>query len=223
MDIHAILAIQPRSIRFGRLKKGMPYPIKYASLVGVQKDVARIISAKTKNKNLKVETGNFKTEDDNEYQVKITVLPEMSLGHFGDQITLETDYEEIKRIKLYVSGEIIGNIILTPKHVSFGTFRVGARYEKSIRLTAAPDVVFNVLDVQTTVPGLHTEVLTLKEGKAYKIKAYIEEDFCEDTLTGKILITTDDKEQHIIEVGVFGKAFKVEDVNNNRSRATRKK
>ena len=218
-----MLAIQPRSISFGRLRKGKPYPVRYASLVGVQKDTARIISATSKNKHLGIETGRFKTEDDNEYQVKITVLPEMSLGHFGDQIILETDYEEIKRIKLYVSGAIIGNIILTPNHVSFGTFRVGAKYEKSIRLTAAPDVVFNVLDVQTTVPGLQTKVLTLKEGKSYKIKAYIEEDFCEDTLTGKILITTDDKEQHIIEVGVFGKAFKVKEFNNNRSKATGKK
>ena len=217
MEIHAILAVQPRSIRFGRMKKGLPYPVKYASLVGSQKDTARIISVTSKNKNLKIETGHFKTGDDKEYQVKITVLPDISLGHFGDQITLETDHKEIKQIKLYVSGEITGNIILTPNHVSFGRFRLGGKYEKSIRLIAAPNIIFKVLDVQTTVPGLHTQHLTLKEGKAYKIKAFIEEDFYEDTLAGKILITTDDKEQQLIEVGVFGRGFKVNNAGNNHS------
>ena len=221
MDIHAILAVQPRSIRFGRMKKGLPYPVKYAALVGSQKDTARIISVTSKNKHLKIETGHFKAVDDKEYQIKIKVLPEIGLGHFGDQITLETDHKEIKRIKLYVSGEITGNIILTPNHVSFGKFRLGGRYEKGIRLIAAPNVIFKVLDVQTTVPGLHTKLLTLKEGKAYKIKAYIEEDFCEETLAGKILITTDDKEQQLIEVGVFGRSFKVNNSGNNHKGVTR--
>ena len=92
----------------------------------------------------------------------------MNLGRFGDQIALKTDHPRIRNLKLYISGEIIGNIILSPNHVSFGRFRMGGRYEKSLMLTAAPDVVFKVLDVQTTVPGLHTQLLTLKEGKAYK-------------------------------------------------------
>lgn len=208
MDIHAILAIQPSSLRFGRLRKDTQYPEKYASLIGIEKDNAQILSAKSKNKYIEVETGVFKTEDNIEKQVKVTILPEMQMGRFSDRIIIKTDHEKIKDLKLYIRGEIIGNIILNPRLISFGTFRRGGKYERSIRLTAAPGITFKVLDVQSAIPGLHTKVMTRKEGTSYKIKAYVEEDFSEDSLNGKIIITTDDESQATIEVGVFGKVFK---------------
>ena len=223
MDIHAILAIQPSSIRFGQLKKDTQYPEKYASLIGAEKDKALILSATSKNKYIEVKTGVFKTEDNIEKQVKVTILPEMQMGRFSDRIIIKTDHKKIKALKLYIRGEIIGNIILNPRLISFGTFRRGGKYERSIRLTAAPGITFKVLDVRSTIPGLHTKVLTRKEGTSYKIKAYIKEDFSEDSLDGKIIITTDDESQATIEVGVFGKVFDVKRLEKKSHRAAGKK
>ena len=47
MDIRAVLAMDPYRMRFGRLKKGTEYPAKYASLIGTEKDNAKIVSAES--------------------------------------------------------------------------------------------------------------------------------------------------------------------------------
>jgi len=209
MKILAILAIEPNHISFGRLRRGTQYPEKYASLIGLEKNNTQILSATSRNKNVKVETGVFKTEDGIEKQIKVTLLPEMKMGSFSEPINIETDHEKIKDLKLYISGEIIGDIILNSRFISFGAVRRGGKYERSIRLTAAPGITFKVLDVHSTVPGIHTKVQTIREGIYYRISACIEEDFSEDSMNGKIIITTDDKSQATIEVGILGKVFDV--------------
>ncbi len=206
MNIHAVLAIQPHRMRFGQLRKGTDYPVQYASLIGSEKGRAKIISAKSKNEYIAVETGVFESGNNTEEQVKVTVLPGMRVGQFSDQIKIKTDYKKMKDLKIYVSGEVVGNIILSRKHLSFGLFKKGGRYEKSIRLTAAQGVSFKVLDVKSSIPGLHTKVITIQEGSRYKINAYIEKDFKADSLDGKIQIVTDDENQKTIEINVFGKA-----------------
>ncbi len=77
-----------------------------------------------------------------------------------------------------------------------------------MRLTAAPGITFNVLDVKSTIPGLHTAVIPIQEGTQYKIVLSIKEDFKADSLEGQILIETDDESQKTIAVDVFGRAFK---------------
>jgi len=223
MNIRAILAIQPNSINFGRLRRGAQYPEKYASLVGTEKNNAQILSATPKNKYIEVETGVFETKNAMEKQVKITLLPEMQVGRFSDRIIIKTDHEKIKDLKLYIRGEIIGNITLNPGFISFGTFRRGGKYVRSIRLTAAPGITFKVLDVQSSAPGIHTKVLTIREGSAYKVKASVDEDFSGDSLDGKIIITTDDATQATIEVGVFGKVYDVKKLEMKSHGAAKQK
>jgi len=223
MNIKAILGIKPSRISFGKLRRGTQYPEEYALLIGTEKDNAQILSATSKNKDIKVETGVFKTEDDIEKRVKVTILPELNIGRFSVRIIIKTDHEKIKDLKLNIRGEITGNIILNPSLISFGSFRRGGKYERTIYLKAAPGITFKVLDVQSSIPCLHTKVLTLKEGISYKIKAYVEEDFSEDSLDGKIIITTDDETQAIIEVGVFGKVFNVKKLEKKPHGAAGKK
>lgn len=211
MDIQVILAVEPKRLGFGRLKKGSQYPVKYASLVGLEKDNTNIKSVKSENKHIKVEAGLFDSGDSNKKQFKVTILPEMGIGHFSTLLTIETDHKSKKNLKLFVIGEILGNIRLSSKGFSFGLLRKGVKREKIITLTAAiSDYAFKVLDVQNTVPGLCTEVTTMQEGSSYLVKASISinEDFSKDALDGKVIITTDDEDQKIIEIPVWGRIFK---------------
>ncbi len=125
MNIRALLAIQPYRMRFGRLRKGSEYPVKYASLIGSEKKNARIISAESINEYVEVETGVLDSGDSPEEQVKVTILPGMKVGQFSDRIKIKTDHKKIKDLKIFVSGEIVGNIMLSRVHLSFGMFRRG--------------------------------------------------------------------------------------------------
>jgi hypothetical protein len=149
------------------------------------------------------------TENKNKSQkIKVTVLPGMKVGRFNEVITIHTDHKEKKKLTFYVSGEITGNITVLPSRISFGMFKKGGKYEKRIRLKAAPGVVFNVLDVKSTTTGLTPKMVTVKEGTEYLVRVSMEEDFDKDILNEKITITTDDKEQEIIVVKVSGRGYK---------------
>ncbi len=65
LDIHTLLAIKPNTLLFGNLKKGDQYPVKYLSFIGADKDKSKVVSAKTKNKNINVEIIPFNADDAN--------------------------------------------------------------------------------------------------------------------------------------------------------------
>lgn len=203
------MAVEPRRIYVGRLRKSAPSPEKYVVLSGTDKDITKIKSVISRNNHIKTEVVLPETENKNKTQrIKVTVLPDMKVGRFNEVITINTDHKEKKKLTFYVSGEIVGNITVLPSRISFGMFKKGAKYEKKIRLKAAPGVVFNVLDVKSTTPDLTPKVVTIKEGTEYLVRVSMEESFDKDILNEKITITTDDKEQESIVVNVSGRGYK---------------
>lgn len=206
-SVHVVLATKPGRINFGRLKKGSPSS-KYVSLKGADKDSVKITSVQSKNKHIEVETNPEGFESDKQKKIKISVLPGMKAGKFRDRVTIYTDHEKINKLVLYVYGEVLGNIIVDPNHLLFGMFKKGEAVEKIITLRAASDTTFEVLDVKSTIPEIVTRSETIREGKEYKIKVLLKENFNKDVLKGKVIIKTDDKEQENIDIKVFGRALK---------------
>ena len=114
------LAIKPSRINFGKLKKGIKSPAKYASLTGIDKDKIKITSVKSQNDYIKVDTNLSGFENDKKKQIKIAVLPDIKLGRLRDRVTINTDHEKVKKLTLYVYGEVLGNIMVKPEHLAFG-------------------------------------------------------------------------------------------------------
>lgn len=208
VDIETKLTIDPDKIYFGRLRKGGHCPEKYVVLSGTDKDITKINSVISKNNSIKAEIVPTDTAGLNHgQQIKVSVLPDMKVGMFNERITVNTDHREKRELTFFVSGEVVGNITVLPPNLSFGMFRKGGKYEKNIRLTAAPGMAFQVLEVKSTTPDLTAKVRTLKDGLDYLVMVSLGEAFDKDTLNGKILITTDDKEQENIVIPVFGRAL----------------
>jgi hypothetical protein len=207
-DVQVLLALKPSRINFGRLKKGIKSPTKYASLTGTDKDKIKITSVKSMKNYINVETNLSGFENDKKKQIKITMLPDIKLGRLRDRITINTDHEKVKKLTLYVYGEVLGNIMVKPEHLAFGMLKKGKELEKTISLKATSDSSFKVLDVKSTIPELVTKVETIREGKEYKVKVLVKENINKDILKGKVIIKTDDKDQERIEVRVSGRAKK---------------
>ena len=208
IDVLTKLVVDPYRIYFGKLRKGVQSEEKDAALNGTDKDITKIISVTSQNKYIKAEVSPSATEGkNNKQQIKVTILPNMKVGVFNEWITIHTDHKEKKELKFLVSGEILGDISVLPPNINFGLFKKGGKYDKNIRLTAAPGVVFNVLGVKCATPELTAKVRTLKDGLDYFVTVSLGESFDKNNLNGKIIITTDDKEQENIVVPVFGRAF----------------
>ena len=206
-EVQVALALEPYLINFGRFKKGEA-PVRYVSVIGDDKDSAKIISAEAKQKSLKVELNPKGFENNKDNRIKISVLPDMKVGQFRDVIAVTTDHKANKNMNISVFGEVIGDIVVTPRSFSFGFFERGKAPEKIVTLKANLPATFKVLKAESTAPEVTVENVTVKEGAEYQIKARIKDTFDKDSLRGNIVITTDNKEQPTIEIMYFGRVQK---------------
>ncbi len=198
------MAVNPRSVNFGRIKRGAESSIKYISLTGMDKNITKITSITSGNEYIKAETNLSVLEEDNKNQISITVLPGMKMGRFIEKVTINTDHEKLKELSFYVRGEIVGNIYVYPDHLYFSELK----NNRMIRLKALFDTTFKVLDAKSTTLDLVTHIITKREGKEYwiRVRPTKDFDFKDGFLKGEINIRTDDKEgQDIINVGITGR------------------
>jgi hypothetical protein len=206
-EVQVALALEPYLINFGRFKKGET-PVRYVSVIGDDKDSTKIISAEAKNKSLKVEINQKGFENNKDNRIKISVLPDMKVGQFRDVIAVITDHKANKNMNISVFGEVVGDIVVTPRSFSFGFFERGKAPEKIVTLKATTPATFKVLKVESTSPDVIVEKVVVTEGREYQIKARVKDNFDKDYLRGNIIITTDNKEQPTIEVMYFGRVQK---------------
>jgi len=204
-DVKVVLNLEPTRVNFGSIqKKAKPAP-QYLSLTGSDAGKVKITSIKSENRSIKIETNNKGFEGDQNKKVKVTVQPGIKVGKFREQISVNTDHESLKELSFYVYGEVIGNIEVTPKYLSFGTIEHGKPIEGKVSVKALEDAKFKVVGVQSTIPELKTEIETVKKGKEYIVHVSVQEDFAGDVLKGNLTIQTDDKEEEKIEIRIYGR------------------
>ncbi len=203
-DISVALAIQPTLMQFGTIRRGTQSKEKEISLVGSDADNTQITSVTCANKYVKAEIAEGGAAGK---KIKVHILPGMETGRFNEKVTVLTDHKPNNRFQFYVFGEIIGDIQVLPPTLSFGMFLRGGTYDKVIRITAAPGVMFKILDVKTPIPELVPKIETLKEGSSYLLHVRLEESFDQPVLNGEILLTTDKEDDKQIKIAVYGKSF----------------
>lgn len=208
-EVQIALALEPYLINFGRFKKDEK-PVRYVSVIGDDKDSTKILSAEPKDKNIKVEINHKGFESNKDNRIKISMLPNMKVGQFRDVIAVTTDHKTSKNLNISVFGEVVGDIMVSPRSFSFGYFERGKAPEKIVTLKANPPVTFKVLKAESTAPEVLVEKVTVKEGSEYQIKARIKDDFDKDFLRGNIVVTTDNNEQPTIEIMYFGRVQKAQ-------------
>gem|GEM_PF-949765 len=207
--VEVALAISPASIVFPAFTgaSGSAEPL-YARISGSQSPSVNISGVECSNKLISVEANPGGFDGDPGRQVKFTVLPGMPIGRFRERIVLTTDSDKVPELSLFVMGEVLGPISVTPRHLPLGTIQAGTPVRKIIRLQSTlPDGAFRVVDVKSTVEGLTTELITVTPGSEYKIAVGLAEGLSRPVIRGEIIITTDNKEQASIPVRVFGRTL----------------
>jgi len=207
--VELVLAISPASIVFPAFAgaKGSTEPL-YARISGSQSASASITAVECPSKLISVEVNRSGFDGDPDRQVKFSVLPGMPIGRFRERVVLTTDSDKVPSLSLFVTGEVLGAISVTPRHLPLGTIQAGTPVRKIIRLQSTqPDSEFRVVDVKSTVKGLTTELTTITPGREYQVTVGLAEGFSQTVIRGEIIITTDDKDQTNIAVRVFGRTL----------------
>jgi len=205
-DIEVVLALQPQQLVMGQIKKNEPI-IRYAGLIGNDKNTAKIISAESSHKLMKVAVNNQGFDNNPEKKIKITVLPGLKPGRFQERVTITTDHPSVKTLMLPVSGEVMGNILVSPQMVSFGVLQQGQKIERTINLKASGKESFKVTKADSDNPAISAVIEKVVPDKEYNVKIAADESVAAPgaILRGKILISTTDKDQATIEIPYWGR------------------
>jgi len=185
-------------------------PSKSITLDGEDSASTSITKVETsgKNKFLKVELVNGEKSNNKNKKIIVTVLPDVKIGRIRDKITIHTDHKKIKKLIVYVHGEVKGNISVKPTYLSLGIFNKNNIPVKRIKVDAVGNVSFKVLDIVSSDPEVKAELETVKEGKSYQVIVSPVEGYKKDLLKGEIQIKTDNEDQEEIKVKFFGRVKK---------------
>lgn len=207
-DVQVVLAMEPRVLQFGTIRKGQPAAEKRALLTGFDKGTVKIERVTCQNKYIQAEL-ETRTDGDTVtgQQIKVRLLQGLDIGRHNEKVVVYTDHERLKQLSFYVFVRVVGDINVYPSSVSFGIFRKGGKYDKHVIMTAAPGVRFKILEVKSPYPDMVTRVETVREGKEYVAHISLLESFDQDFLEGNLTIITDNKDNEKIEVKVFGKGI----------------
>ena len=205
--VEMVLAIKPARIVIPEFigKEGSTDPL-YAQFTGTKSNSVNIVSVKSANKLLNIEINKDGFDGDTTRQIKIKVLPGMAVGRFREKVIFKTDNTSVPTLQLYVMGESIGNITVSPRNLPLGKISPESTTRKTIRLQSTKDTfTFNVVDVSCTVKEIATELITVTPGKEYQVVVSLPDGAPHPIIRGKIIIKTDTEEQKIITVQVFGR------------------
>ena len=200
-DVTVLLMLQPRVISFGQLQKAAT-DSKYISVAGQAKDSITVTSLKPKNEHILAEYNAEGFNGDPEQKIKVTILPTMPVGRFSDYIELNTDSEQVQRLRLNVYGEILGNITFFPRSLNFTVSADKRAIKRAILLKSLTTATFNVTDVKIDQDVLTSDLVTVRDGREYQVQIGIKEGFSRNYYRGRISIRTDDPDQPELHLGV---------------------
>lgn len=206
-DIEVLLAVAPQQLVFGQIKKG-DTAVRYAAMIGNDKDSVKILSAESSHASVQVAADKNGFDNSPDKQIKVTVLPGMKPGRFHERVTITTDHPSIKTLLLTVAGEVVGNFTVSPQTLSFGVIQPNQKVERFINLKATGEKSFKVLKAETGDPAVSAAVEKVADGREYNVRISIVETALKPAavLRGKLLLTTSDKEQPVVEIPYWGRA-----------------
>jgi len=216
-DVHVLLGTKPSSINMGKQRKNNSYS-KYVDFDGSDKDTVNIISVKSKNEFIQVETNTEGFENNPDKKIKITLLPGMGVGRFRDKITITTDHKTVSRLTVTVYGEIVGDINTYPKRLHYLHSEDKPLGEKIIILKSSSDTPFKILDVKPSHEDILTDVKVIQDGREYRVSVKFKDGFNRTYFRGNVIIVTDNKEQSSIQIGIMIRSAKFD-----RSRPEKKR
>ena len=206
--VEVVLTINPAAIVFPAFigSVGSTEPL-YARITGSESASVKILSTESANKLINIEINQNGFDGDPTRQIRFSVQPGMQVGRFRERVVFKTDNTSVPSLNVYVMGEVTGTIKVTPKHLPLGTITPGSTVRKTIQLQSAAEAfTFNVVEVSSTVEGMATELITVTPGKEYQVVVSLPEGSKQSIVRGQIVIKTDDPDQGIITVRVFGRA-----------------
>ncbi len=203
---------QPTFFSFGEIKKGntatatvqlrhldnKPFKIKKV------KSSSKLIDVKvTPQKNLKNSDGGYKLE--------AVLSPKKSVGSVNETISVYTTLKNRQKIKILVSGTVVGELKVMPPMLNFVSIQQGKSASQKIIVSklveeggSETEEAFHILKVRSDLNFLQTTYSPIRVGKEYEIVVTLPQTAPVGKFHGTVKIFTDVTDQRELIVPVWG-------------------
>jgi hypothetical protein len=200
--VKPIMMIDPKRLYLGNIQKGQS--ITKDLRVTPNEDNLRVTRVESTSKYIAATLSESVKEDKKTYLIDVTVSPETPLGRIYEKLKIYTDSPKQNVMDIAIQGNILGGINLVPEVFSFGTIQKGDNISKKILVTKTDAKALKILNVKSNIKWILTRISAIEEGKRYEIIVSVSPDAPLGRIDGKINIQTDDTQQSLLTVSVFG-------------------
>ena len=196
-------ALEPDCLDFRDVKKGneVTKTFKFIQL-GKDKLVLKLVEA---NKDFfSTSFRGLKDERHKGFLIDIHLTPEAPVGRFSEVITLHSNLKKRPRIDVPVWGNILGKIKVHPGRLSLGSIKKGTSATNKIQLMAVDNHDFKIVKTESSLPFLSICVSISENNGGFELILKVDKMAPAGRLKGEIAIYTDDPDQRIIKVPVYG-------------------
>jgi hypothetical protein len=200
--VKAYIVISPDQIYFGSVKKGEG-AIKRINIFEGEERI-RISKIESTSKHLFTEVFSTLYDKRPGYEVIVALSPNAPLSLLNEKIIIYTDSKRRPAIEIPVTGEIKGPISIYPNSFLFGFVKKGKSIFRKVTLLGDNQENWKILKIENYLNLISTKIKSIEEGKKYEIMATLSQDVLPGTIKGNIKIHTNNPDQPVIEVPVYG-------------------
>jgi len=147
-------------------------------------------------------------EGEGGFEVVVSLSPLAPQGEFEEElwIYLNNEGSPSKTVPVYI--RVGGEVVVVPEHLSFRASRPGESVSGRLRVAGREGTTLEILRVESDLPWVATEVVTLEKGRVFEIVVTLRPKKAIDERRSEIHIFTNHPEQSVIAVPLFFYRFR---------------
>lgn len=181
-------------------QKPLQKPLKKRASLHMQ-DGVKIIGVRTDSKHMKA---TLKTDEDIP-MVSLQLLQSLPVGKYSHNLLVDYTYKGEKAThNVYIYGEIVGDLYVTPNRLFFGLVKDKLSFSKTITVAARDMQPFEITATESSTKSVKVTVAKEENETSYKLTATIAPEAKFGEVTGEVIIHTSSSAQPTVRVPFFG-------------------
>lgn len=197
------VAVEPEFLYFGDVEKGKAIT-KTLKLIQIGAGQLGLNQVEAAEEYFVTHVSGLEDERHKGFKIDVVLRSDAPIGRFTEAVTLHTNVNKRPRIDVPVCGNVLGRIRVKPQMLSLGTLKKGSFAANKIETTSTDQKSYDILKVISNPPFFVTEVTRGKNDRDFKIAVKVDENAPAGRVGGEIYIYTDDPDQSLIKVPVYG-------------------
>ena len=146
-NIRSDVVLAPGSVQLGTVDAGQGVE-KKISVTHTGSSTWAITDIRSANTNFEVEVSDPKKAVGSvTYDLTVRLKPTTPVGYVNDQLFLVTNDPEATQMPVDVEGQVVADVDVTPKALSFGSLLPGATQQKNILISNKSKKAFKVIEI----------------------------------------------------------------------------